>query len=534
MKHFLKTIAMFCLGACTMASCGDEPTPTKQEEEAKLEVSKTELGFSQNADSKVVSVTTTGVWYVENNSDWISISPMGGKGNGAITVSVSQNASGQSRESYFSVAIDSDSKVVVVSQSATDTPAEENNGEETGGNDENGENGDNGNNGNETGDNNENDTDNSTLKPVLNAMKVENVTAHSAEFSDLLAITGSAWYKMSGDSRVGFCLSTTANPTLDKNSVYEKSIEEDGAFSDTYYGPLNPNTTYYVRSYAIVTLTDLNSNTSTKIIYGNEKSFKTLAVANESYSYATGAVQGYFSVSASSKVAFSQGNLQYQASTNTWRFAEHQYDMIGDANKNVSSTYSGWIDLFGWGTSGYNGRNAYSLSGNDDGADIAGTNYDWGVYNKISNGGNVAGQWRTLTLKEWEYVLNERADASSLKGLATVNGVKGMILLPDAWSTPAGVAFKAGMNGFENNTYTVNEWAKMEANGAIFLPAAGNRIGWDVYNEGDHGSYGDYWSSTVGDYYDDEAVFLFFYRYGARMYYYGRYYGLSVRLVRSL
>ncbi len=117
-----------------MASCSDEPTP-----EAKLEVSKTELGFSQNANSKVVSVTTTAVWYVENNSDWISISPMGGMGNGAITVSVSQNASGQSRESYFSVAIDSDSKVIVVSQSATDTPEEENNREETGGNEENGE-----------------------------------------------------------------------------------------------------------------------------------------------------------------------------------------------------------------------------------------------------------------------------------------------------------------------------------------------------------------------------------------------------------
>ena len=123
MKHFIKSIAMFCLGAVTMASCGDEETPTKQED-PKLEVSKSELGFSKNVESKVVTITTNSTWYVENNSDWITVSPMGGKGNGAITVSVSQNASGQSRESYFSVAIDSDSKVIVVSQSATDTPAE--------------------------------------------------------------------------------------------------------------------------------------------------------------------------------------------------------------------------------------------------------------------------------------------------------------------------------------------------------------------------------------------------------------------------
>ena len=35
-----------------------------------------------------------------------------------------------------------------------------------------------------------------------------------------------------------------------------------------------------------------------------------------------------FSVSATKKVYFSQGNLQYQASTKTWWFAERQYDYI--------------------------------------------------------------------------------------------------------------------------------------------------------------------------------------------------------------
>lgn len=31
------------------------------------------------------------------------------------------------------------------------------------------------------------------------------------------------------------------------------------------------------------------------------------------------------------QVYFSQGNLQYQASTNTWRFAENQWDFVGDS-----------------------------------------------------------------------------------------------------------------------------------------------------------------------------------------------------------
>lgn len=54
--------------------------------------------------------------------------------------------------------------------------------------------------------------------------------------------------------------------------------------------------------------------------YGNELSFTTSPV---------GAINGLFSVSATQQVYFSQGNLQYQASTNTWRFAENQWDYVG-------------------------------------------------------------------------------------------------------------------------------------------------------------------------------------------------------------
>ena len=74
----------------------------------------------------------------------------------------------------------------------------------------------------------------------------------------------------------------------------------------------------------------------------------------QGYAQPTGAISGVFSVSEGNYVCFSKGNLQYQSSTNTWRFADHQYDVIGSDNHNISSTYSGWIDLFGWGTSGYN------------------------------------------------------------------------------------------------------------------------------------------------------------------------------------
>ena len=67
-----------------------------------------------------------------------------------------------------------------------------------------------------------------------------------------------------------------------------------------------------------------------------------------------GRLKGLFSVGNGKTVRFSQGNLQYQASTDTWRFAEHQYDCIGNTNSNISLFYQGWVDLFGYGTSGYN------------------------------------------------------------------------------------------------------------------------------------------------------------------------------------
>ena len=207
--------------------------------------------------------------------------------------------------------------------------------------------------------------------------------------------------------------------------------------------------------------------------------------------------EGSFSVSSTKKVFFSKGNLQYQASTQTWRFAEHQYDIIGDANKNISSSYGDWIDLFGWGTSGYQGlypysSSIYSSTYNNNKNDIAGTNYDWGVYDIISNGENQAGLWRTLTKEEWLYVLKRRTNASSLFGLAKVNGTCGYVLLPDGWKVPEGITWNGGWSYYySNNQYSSSQWAKMEKAGAIFLPTCGIRIGTN-WKESD--SF--YWSSS--------------------------------------
>ena len=289
----------------------------------------------------------------------------------------------------------------------------------------------------------------------------------------------------------GVCWATTKNPTV-ADYFQNTSGTGNGEFTITLTD-LSPGTTYYARAYA---------SSREGRVYGNVVTFTTQSIESST-------IMAGFSVSDSKQVYFSQGNLQYQASSGTWRFAEHQYDIIGDGNANISEDYDGWIDLFGWGTSGWNsGANAYQpyststeysdyYPGGSYSNNLTGSypNADWGVYNKISNGGNQAGQWRTLNNEEWYYLINSRTNASSKKGVATVNNVTGLVLLPDDWTLPADVTFTSGTSGdYAQNNYSASDWSKMEANGAVFLPAAGTRRGTNV---GSFGILGYYWSSSA-------------------------------------
>ena len=249
----------------------------------------------------------------------------------------------------------------------------------------------------------------------------------------------------------------------------------------------------------------------------------------------SGILNGTFSVSSTKQVYFSQGNLQYQASTGIWRFAANQYDIIGNDNANISSSYAGWIDLFGWGT----GSNPVLTSTDDN---YYSTFTDWGA-NAISNGGNKANLWRTLTKDEWVYLFYTRANAATLFGLGSVNGVNGTIVLPDNWVLPAGVSFTASTtqgladtqgvyyynsqgDNFSHNTYTMEQWSVLESDGAIFLPSAGARWGTEVVNVGEISIY---WSATP-----DKALFFDANALNPQLDDIYRCYGLSVRLVQEV
>ena len=235
-----------------------------------------------------------------------------------------------------------------------------------------------------------------------------------------------------------------------------------------------------------------------------------------------GKLSGAFSVASGTQVYFSQGNLQYQASTNTWRFAEHQYDFIGDAAGNTTAsgrdTQSDWIDLFGWATSGNSASGtAYQPWTNSavhseygpaiTSGDWTYANSDWGI-NPISNGGNTASSWRTLSQAEWHYLLFEREGNRFAYASLNIGGnyIYGLIILPDDWNTSyyALGSINETNHSYDSNQITAENWTNsLEAHGAVFLPITGSRNVDQIYGIDGENSYGLYWSSTAGEYYEE-------------------------------
>ena len=328
------------------------------------------------------------------------------------------------------------------------------------------------------------------IAPTVSTTAATSITANSAVCGGNVTSDGGA-----NVTARGVCYGTSQNPTISGNHTSDGN--GTGQFTSTLTG-LTENTTYYIRAYAT------NSEGTS---YGEQKAFTT---NSEQPQVPTGAINGLFSVSNIQQVYFSQGNLQYQASTNTWRFATNQYDYVGEDNANISSTYSGWIDLFGWGTSGYNhGAVCYQpwspTINNSDFYAYGSDTYnlydqtgqaDWG-YNPISNGGNLANQWRTLTTYEWVYLCNNRTTASGIRyAMANLNNVNGVILLPDDWSASYYSLSNTNTSSasYSSNTISATQWTTLEQHGAVFLPAAGFRnTGTSVVSVGSNGYY---WSAS--------------------------------------
>jgi len=303
----------------------------------------------------------------------------------------------------------------------------------------------------------------------------------------------------------GFCWGTEHNPTIE--GLHIKVGKGLGVFSGHFSG-LERNQTNYVRAYAI---------NEEGVAYGNEVEF----IPDDPFMpWPQGTLPGLFSVGEGRQVRFSQGNLQYYPDDERWRFAERQWDFVGaqcpviqlgDANigtvysngvqydnTQVGRYYAGWVDLFGWGTSGWNNGNTYYKPfefaghifenrnyGPPGNYDLAGdyAQADWGVHNTISNGGSR--QWRTPTAAEYNYLLLERETPSGIRfAMAIVAGVHGMIVLPDDWNESTYYFRAVNVIGVCSvNIVMAGEWLDvLEPAGAVFLPAGGVRYQFSDYD----------------------------------------------------
>ena len=311
--------------------------------------------------------------------------------------------------------------------------------------------------------------------PIVTTSSATNISYTSATVGGNVTSDGGA-----NVTERGVVYSTNQNPTTSNNKV--TSGNGAGSFSCSLIN-LQEGTTYYIRAYAI---------NKKGICYGENIIFNTL-------------YHPYFSVDAISKIVFAPGNLQYNRTTQKWLFASEQYEIIGKDNF-IDGRLANVIDVFSW-----------SCSSTDFGVSICGNTSEYTEYFR-DWGRNAIGEfpaytWRTLSKNEWLYLIKRTNDNSeALYGIAEVNGVGGIILLPDNWVPPTDVSFKTGKHterGMDSygdyQKINIDDWKILESLGAVFLPATGS----NGYNYVGLLYYAEYWSSTCSyqiNYYDKEIL----------------------------
>jgi hypothetical protein len=391
----------------------------------------------------------------------------------------------------------------------------------------------------------------STTEKTAKALAVEQFSFENANYSGGFALVPKN--AILSFTITGLTASTNVTATIKKGEdvLVSGSVTTDGSGNATF--------AMGIESAAEINPLTLTVGGKEITITSTNTVFDAGKIYNVTRNAIPGALVGKFSVSSTDKVYFSKGNLQYTKSTSEWSFMDHQYSTVETTSQAIGDNYASQdvVSLFGWGTSGWNNGNTYyqpyntanttSSYGPKNGTtrtyDLTGdyANADWGRNNAISNGGNTANTWRTLTKDEWTYLFNTRS-ASTVNGTANARYAKaylfgtthGVIIFPDVYTHPAGVTAPTGINvesstSWNGNRYTATDWAKMEAAGCVFLPAAGRRDGTNIYNVNE---YVRYWTSS---YYSAQTA----YHVGIESSnmkpadYNQKYFGYSVRLVRD-
>ena len=203
------------------------------------------------------------------------------------------------------------------------------------------------------------------------------------------------------------------------------------------------------------------------------------------------------------KVRFTRGNLYFDRSISIER---HQYDFNAGEWED-----DGHISHFMWCKT-LNGsvRQQYAETGTSA-SDTFFTNQS----SFTVNGFREAGTCFALSNGEWTYLINTR-NTSTVNGTSNARyfkgcinnedggSINGLFIFPDTFTWPPSVKTQpTGINDASagySNTYTYNDFKRLQDAGIVFLPAAGYRHG----STGDTsisfaGSIGCYWSASLGN-----------------------------------
>ena len=124
--------------------------------------------------------------------------------------------------------------------------------------------------------------------------------------------------------------------------------------------------------------------------------------------------------------------------------------------------------------------------------------YTYGAHFAPNSYNGPTNDWYTLSADEWEYLFSRSSYTSVFMtiykfGFATVNGVHGLIILPDVYSGPAITPYEQNYiystDSWDDNTYSDEAWTTMENNGVVFLPAAGYYYDSSLQHQSEQGCY---------------------------------------------
>lgn len=258
----------------------------------------------------------------------------------------------------------------------------------------------------------------------------------------------------------------------------------------------------------------------------------------------TGLLPGKFTINADGKqVNFFKGNLYFDGSN--FCFEKNQYEFKDSWDANHVSYFYWHRDAAIASSLSYDINQDYWKTVSD----VFFTGEGFPVIGEVSefNTSVQEIEYETLSADEWAFLINDRSastigdkdNARFTKARIEVSDntyVNGLILFPDNFDVPEGVTVPSGINAqdvsFNSNTYSLEDWSKLEPAGVVFLPVAGYRDKSKVRAVGVEGFY---WSSSPNEERDDCACFVHVYSDVVKLINTSpRCFGYCVRLVKEV